>query len=98
MKKKKRVTKKTTKEPKAMKFNSIKLGLAAGIVSAIFTSLVTIAGMFGHFQTYNSITMEVYGIFGYSLTWLGVFLGALYSFIDCFVIVWLFALIYNKLL
>ncbi|MEN7981833.1 MAG: hypothetical protein ABFQ65_00095 [Nanoarchaeota archaeon] len=86
------------KKPKAMKFDAFRLGLAGGIISAICISLSTIAGMLGYFSTYNSMTTEIYGMFGYSTSWLGVFLGATYGFFDGFFMVWIFALIYNRLI
>jgi hypothetical protein len=72
--------------------------LAGGIVSAIFVAVVTIAGIFGYFPEYTSLIVSVYGILGYSLSWLGVLLGAIYAFVDGFIFTWLFAWVYNKLL
>ncbi len=86
------------KKSKAMKLDAVRFGLAGGIMSAICISLSSIVGMFGYFNMHNSMLMEMYGMFGYSASWLGVLLGAVYGFIDGFVLVFIFAWIYNKLL
>ena len=78
--------------------NAMKFGLAGGILSAICVILATIAGIFGMFPMYNSLIVDVYGVFGYSISGVGIVLGAVYGFVDGFVLVWIFALIYNKLL
>jgi hypothetical protein len=41
--------------------------------------------------------MECYGIFGYSVSALGIILGAIYAFIDGFIIAGVFALLYNRM-
>jgi len=80
------------------KLNAVKFGLAGGIVTAVCVIVTTIAGIYGYFLEYNSLVVSIYGFLGYSLSWLGVFLGAVYSFIDGFVLTWLFAWVYNKLI
>ena len=82
---------------KDMKLNALKFGIAGGIVTGIFVALTTIAGMYGYFLEWNFLISSIYGLFGYSTSWTGVLLGAIYSFIDGFISVWLFAWIYNKL-
>ncbi len=83
---------------KEVKLNASKFGLAGGIVTAICVALTTLAGIFGYFQEYNSLIVSIYGFFGYSISWLGIFIGAIYAFIDGFILTWLFAWFYNKLL
>ncbi len=86
----------------AEKLNAVKFGLAGGVVTAICVALTTIMGIFGFFPEYTALSFEwlesIYGFLGYSgANWLSVILGALYSFVDGFIFVWIFALIYNKL-
>ncbi len=85
------------------KLNPVKLSLAAGIITAICVALTTIAGILGWFPEYTALSFDwltsIYGFAGYKgATWLSVFLGAIYSFIDVFIITAIFAWIYNKLL
>ena len=80
------------------KLNTLKFGLAGGIAAAICVAFTTILGIFGFFPEYNSLIVSIYGFLGYSISWLGVLLGAIYSFIDGFIFVGIFAWIYNKLL
>lgn len=98
MAKKKSVSKKISARPKGMKLDAVKFGLAGGIISALCVALSTILGIFGYYPIHNSMIMEMYGMFGYSASWLGVLVGTIYGFIDGFILVWLFALIYNKLI
>jgi hypothetical protein len=86
------------RKSKAMKIDALKFGFAGGIISALCISLSTIVGMFGYYQIHNSMMREMYGMFGYGASWSGVFLGAIYGFIDGFFMVWFFALIYNWLI
>lgn len=82
---------------KGMKLDAVKFGFAGGIVSALCVASSTILGILGYYPLHNSMVMEMYGMLGYSASWIGILLGALYGFIDGFVLVWLFAWIYNKL-
>ena len=87
----------------AEKLNAFKFGLAAGIVAGICVALTTIAGIFGWFPEYTALSFEwltgIYGFLGYKgASWLSVLLGAVYSFIDTFIFVLVFALIYNRLI
>ena len=79
------------------KLNTIKFGLAGGIVTAICIALTTIAGIFNYCPECTNLITGIYGNFGYSVSWLGVLLGAIYGFIDMFIGTFAFAWIYNKL-
>ena len=81
-----------------MKIDSLRFGIAGGIVFSTFILLVTTAGMFGYFEIYNSMIVEFYGILGYSNSAIGIFLASFYGFLDGFFVVWLFGFIYNWLL
>jgi len=80
------------------KLNALKFGLAGGITAGICVALTTILGIFELFPEYNSLIVSIYGFLGYSISWLGVLLGAIYGFLDGFILVIIFAWIYNKLL
>lgn len=80
------------------KLNVLKFGIAGGIVTAICISFTTLLGIFGFFLEYNNLIVSIYGFLGYSLSWLGVILGAVYGFVDGFILTIIFAWIYNKLL
>ncbi len=70
-------------------------GLAFGVVGAICMLVMTVAGMFGAFPAWNALFVDAYGFLGFSLSWLGVVLGTVYGFIDCFVFGILVAWFYN---
>jgi hypothetical protein len=78
--------------------NAIKFGIAGGIVCAICVMITTLAGIYGYFTEYNSLIISIYGFLGYTISWVGIFIGAIYAFIDGFIATWLFAFIYNKLI
>lgn len=82
----------------AEKLNALKFGIAGGIATAICIAFTTILGIFGFFQEYNNLIVSIYGFLGYSISWPGVLLGAIYGFMDGFVLTAIFAWIYNKLL
>lgn len=79
------------------KLEAVKFGLAGGIITALCVVVTIIAGIFGLFPEYNSLIVSIYGFLGYGLNWIGVVLGAIYAFIDGFILTWIFALLYNKL-
>jgi hypothetical protein len=78
-----------------------KFALAAAIVVAamvFLTTLMSVWGILGSFPMLTSLIADLYGSFGYSVTFIGAILGAIYSFIDSFIITFIFAWLYNKLL
>ena len=83
-----------------MKLNAVKFGLAGGILSGLFILLLTFFSLVGsgYASTWTGMIVEIYGFLGYSISWFGVVLGAIYGFIDGFIFCGVFALIYNKLL
>jgi hypothetical protein len=70
-------------------------GLAFGVVGAIGMLIMTVAGMFGAFSAWIALFVDAYGFLGFSSSWLGVVLGTVYGFIDCFVFGALVAWFYN---
>lgn len=71
-------------------------GLAVGIISAICVFLVSVGFILGIFPILEGLLLDIYGQFGYSVTWAGAILGALYGFIDGIIFGALIAWIYNK--
>ena len=78
------------------RLNPVGVGIGFGIIGALFVSLTTVAAIFGYFPMTASFLMDIYGYFGYSISVLGIVLGAIYGFVDCFIIGALFAVIYNS--
>ena len=44
----------------------------------------------------NLFLMDIYGKLGYNISWFGAVLGAIYAFIDGFILAALFAWFYNR--
>jgi len=80
------------------KLHAVKFGLACGIVSGLLIAVTTLAGIYGYFAECNALIVSMYGFVGYSVSHLGILLGAVYGFIDGFVLGGIFAWIYNKLI
>ena len=77
------------------KLNSLKFGIASGI---IWSLLVLVTAIFSsQFPTWFNLFFECYGWLGYSSSLIGMFLGLIYGFIDGFVLGLVFAWIYNRL-
>jgi hypothetical protein len=73
-----------------------RLGLAGGILwGAIMLVFTWIAVLTGYGEGFLTIFGNLY--WGYSITWLGSIIGAIYGFVDAFVGLYLLAWIYNKL-
>lgn len=81
------------------KLRPLKLGVAAGLVVAIWMVLVTLASMLNlpGFVEFSDLLISFYGSYGYSVSFLGLLVGAIYGFVEAFLPVCIFALIYNKL-
>ena len=78
-----------------------KFGLAGGKICALVVFLTTLAGLYnilGGFPMWNLFIFDIYGKLGFSISWGGAILGAIYSFIDGFILTVLFAWIYNRTL
>ena len=86
---------------KYARLNPMNFGIAWGIISAIcvfFTTIISIIAPGSDYALLATNWLEaVYGSLGYSASYSGIIIGAVYGFIDVFIISFLFALIYNKL-
>jgi hypothetical protein len=80
------------------KLNAVKFGVAAGIMGAIFILVMSLMAVANQGLLWVALIMNAYGGLGYNITFFGTILGMIYSFIDCFIVAWIFALIYNKLI
>ena len=83
-----------------LKLNSYKFGLAGGIIGAGCVILITLCGVMGWvggLKLWTELLASIYSGLGYKISWVGMILGGIYGFVDCFIITWIFALIYNRL-
>ena len=80
------------------KFNALKLGITTGIIGAILTFITTICGIYGNSKAAETMASTIWGTLGYSVSWLGAFIGLIIGFIYAFIIIWVTAIIYNKLI
>jgi len=83
---------------KHQKLNAIKFALAAGIIVAAIVFITTLLATTPQFAKISFITSSLYQGVGYTISIPGAFLGAIYSFIDTFILIWIFAWLYNKLI
>jgi hypothetical protein len=77
--------------------NSLKFGLAAGILWALYMFVYTILSMYtGYGSVMLNMMANLYP--GYTISWQGSIVGLIYGFFDGFIGIFLFAWIYNALL
>ncbi|PIR97900.1 MAG: hypothetical protein COT89_02410 [Candidatus Colwellbacteria bacterium CG10_big_fil_rev_8_21_14_0_10_42_22] len=81
-----------------MKLNPKAFGLACGSIWGALMALMTIINLIPMFGGYAGEMLLVFaGIYpGYTISWFGVLIGAIYGFIDAFIGGWLFVWVYNK--
>lgn len=82
-----------------MKLNIVSFAVAAGIVGAISYGWTTVAALIGvpGFMPFAKFLAQWYGFYGYSISWLGALVGAMWGFVEGFLWLGLLALVYNKL-
>ncbi len=81
------------------KFRPLTFALAGGIVFGavyFFGTLSAILGVPG-FPPFGELLRQFYGPWGYSLSWWGTLMAALWGFVEGFCWVGLFGLVYNWL-
>ncbi len=85
---------------KYQKLHALNFALAWGIITAICVFLTTLAALIwtGYGASWTNALVSIYGPFGFSVSFFGAILGAIYGFIDAFILTGVFALIYNKLI
>jgi len=80
--------------PTYSKINAVKAGISGGIIGAILIFLTTITGILGYSQAAGLLNSTIWSNFGYSVSWIGAIIGAIFGFI-----IWgIFSLIYNKII
>lgn len=82
-----------------MKLSTLSFAVTGGIFMAVCIAAVTVAsrlGIDGAHAITNGMT-KIMGNFGYSVSWLGLFMGILLGFIKGFVLFGLFSVIYNSM-
>lgn len=81
------------------KLNALKFALAGGIYVAACAALSTALAVLGvpGFPEFAKLLVPVYGFYGYSISWAGVLMGALWGFVEGFVHIGIFGWIYNRL-
>jgi len=81
-----------------LKLNALKFALTGGILTGLFVACVTLCSLLEYFELIGILIYSVYGVLGYSITAWGILIGAIYGFIDGFIMFGIFAWLYNKLL
>lgn len=82
-----------------MKLSAFSFALAGGVFLVIGVALLTIAsrlGISGAHAATNGLT-AIWGPFGYAVSWLGLLMGIIISFIAGFITFGLFGIIYNSM-
>lgn len=78
--------------------DSQKSAFSGGIIFAILTLIVSIiAKITNSLGGLTRILMDLFGDFGYDITFFGIILGLIYSFVLGFVICYFYSELYNKL-
>jgi len=76
-----------------------KIAFSALAITTGITFLSTILAIINPaLKTIPTFLQLIYGPFGYSITFTGALIGSLYIAIDTFILAYLFAWIYNKIL
>ena len=79
-----------------MTLNPRNFGLAGGIMFAACMLVMTLLALYtGYGVAMLQVFESIYP--GYSISLIGSVVGAAYGFFDCFIGLWIFAWIYNKL-
>lgn len=80
-----------------MKWNTKRVALAGGIIWALGMFVTTIISIYtnGYAQEFLNIMASIYP--GYTISLAGSVIGAIYGFLDVFVLVYIFTWIYKKL-
>ena len=81
------------------KLHAAKFGIAGGLITVISMFLTSLAALIGpeFIPSLANFFVQIYAIFGLKANLFAVILTSILSFIDGFLLTWVFALIYNKL-
>lgn len=83
-----------------LKLNPTKFAIAGGILGALSFAYGTALAVLGvpGFVEFADFLAQMYGAWGYSLSWTGVLIGAVYGFVEGFVHIGILGWVYNRLL
>jgi len=82
------------------RLDTLSFALAGAIYGAAFMALATMAALMGipGFRPFADLVTQFYSPYGYSVSPLGVVVGALWGFVEGLVHFGIFALLYNLVL
>ena len=82
------------------RLDALRFALAGGIYGAACVALVTICALLDvpGFKPFADLLVQFYGFYGYSVSAIGIVIGALWGLIEGFVHFGIFAWLYNMLL
>ncbi|MEI6887283.1 MAG: hypothetical protein WCK31_03550 [bacterium] len=81
------------------KINTLKFALSGGILVGgcfFFSTISTVLGLPG-FEPFSKALESMYSFYGYSISFIGAFVGLLWGFIEGFLLLGILAWLYNKL-
>jgi hypothetical protein len=89
-----------TREALMQKLDTLSFAIAGAIYGAALVALATIAALLGipGFRPFADLLTQFYGFYGYSVSALGVVVGAFWGLIEGFVHFGIFAWLYNLVL
>jgi hypothetical protein len=96
--------KKVTRRVRVIDYSRLhvwKFGLAGGKICALVVFITVLSGLYnvlGGFPMLNLFILDMYGRLGFSISWAGAIIGAVYAFVDGFILAALFAWVYNRAL
>ena len=82
------------------KLDAIKFGVAGGVTTVVCIFMTGLVALLfpGAISNITVFFNEIYGFFGLQANFFVLLVMSIGSFIDGFILTWIFALIYNKLL
>ncbi len=82
------------------RLDTLRFALAGGIYAAVCVAMATICTLLDipGFKPFTDLLVQFYGHYGYSVSSMGIAVGAFWGFIEGFVHLGIFAWLYNTLL
>lgn len=78
------------------KFHACAMGMAMGILMAVFMFLFGLLAMWGYGLSYVELVGSIY--IGYAPSFFGAIFGAIWGFVEGFIVGYLFAWLYNTMM
>ena len=81
------------------KFSALRFAVAAGLFVSVHAVMVTVGALMGipGMRPFAEFLTEFYGPYGYSISWMGILMGAIFGFSEGFIHLGIFGLIYKWL-